>query len=199
MDDSAQYPRVTEVLREVGVAPSYEGIDPAVVSLARERGIAIDRACDLIDIGDLDFDSVDDRLLPYLRAYQKFLDETGYIPEASQQAVVHTKYRYRGTCDMRGRIHGGRLIADRKCTASLHPATALQVAAYKLAHEHQHPFELVDMIAGLHLRKNGTYVLCPYTSIDYVEHTWVAAVTVYHNPEDTEAQAVINAWKRTHP
>ena len=160
---SVRVPSVTAILRAAGLGPQYGDIDPAVLERARQRGVAVDAACDLIDADDLDEASVDPAIAGYVEAYRRFIADTGYTVRASQVQVHHAQLGYCGTADMVGRMQGRVALLDRKCTASMHPDVAIQVAAYAEALNHMiTESPPVTLIAGLHLRRDGSYKVHTY-------------------------------------
>src|SRR5262249_3605917 len=64
--DGALVPSVTQLLDDAGLTPDYSVVPPNVLQHARERGIHIDLACDLLDADDLDWRSVHPEAFPYV-------------------------------------------------------------------------------------------------------------------------------------
>lgn len=124
-------PGVTELLSSLY---DWSGIPNAVLEFARERGSAIHKACELHDLGTLDEDSVDDVVAPYLKAWIKFVDETGFEASVIETSLYHT-IGYAGTPDRGGvfnRFAGRpRAVVDIKGVSKISPVTGVQLAAYK--------------------------------------------------------------------
>jgi len=129
------YPRVTAILRDMGLAKEFP--DLPAVRWGRDRGRAVHRAIELFEQGELD----ERRLHPDVRgpftAYRAFRDATGYRPLAFEEEVTHEGLRYQGRLDSRGELDGAMAILDFKC--SQRPdleAAALQLGAYASAWAH---------------------------------------------------------------
>lgn len=84
---------VTGVLKRAGF--TYYNSDPWYM----ERGRAVHRATHLIDLDDLDWDTVDPRILGYLHGYVKFKAESGMTFEHIEEPMYHPIYDYCGTPD----------------------------------------------------------------------------------------------------
>lgn len=166
--------RVTHILREMGLSPSFAGIDPAILEHARQRGEAVHKACEVIDRGEPERPWLKhEEAAPYVIAYRHFRAESGYQVEATEEQVEHVALGYRGRLDMRGQLHGVRTVIDRKATAQVPASTAIQCAAYALAL----PVPCTA-IAALHLRRDGTYRLIQY-DFDESRRVWLAALEVF--------------------
>jgi hypothetical protein len=127
-------PSVTQVLDPLQM---LDGIPWDVLEAARVFGNHVHTACHLYNLGVLDWDSLDPVLLPYIRAYTKFLTDTGFIVVTSEERVASVKCLYAGTLDLRGLLPIGkkryRCIADIKSTAALPRTVGPQTAAYEAA------------------------------------------------------------------
>ncbi len=117
-----------------------------------QRGKAVHTACDLIDTGELDWDTVDKRIEGYAWAYQKFLSEVKPIYVASEQIVYSEVYGYCGTLDR----HTSRILYDIKTGVKVF-THAYQTAGY---------VEAVGLRLKrkcLYLKDNGNYKVVAYT------------------------------------
>jgi len=153
--DGVVVPSVTQVIAAAGLQPDMSFVDPWYLA----RGTAVHRATELLDLGTLDWDTVDDEVEPYLAAYQQFLDDLGddYQAGEPEQRVVNQAYRYAGTIDRAPIFRGHRAVLDIKTGAKLH-CHALQLAAYQAC------VPEASLRLGLHLRKDRTYRLETYSS-----------------------------------
>jgi len=138
-------PSVTQILESV--FPFKYGND-----YVNQRGKAVHTACDLIDTGKLDWDTVDKRIEGYAWAYQKFLSEVKPIYVASEQIVYSEVYGYCGTLDR----HTSRILFDIKTGIKVF-THAMQTAGY---------VEAVGLRLKrkcLYLKDNGNYEVVAYT------------------------------------
>lgn len=141
------WPRVTEVLRDMGLSRPFP--DLPAVRWGRDRGRAVHRAIQLYEEGKIGGTTrlhVD--VAGPVRSYMRFKEETGYAPLAVEEAVCHAGLRYRGTLDSRGAYEGGPSILDFKCSDRPDlSAAAYQLGAYALAWQAQEPWDCVDLPA----------------------------------------------------
>jgi hypothetical protein len=113
---------VTQVITEAGLIDAAWFTDEA-----RDRGSYVHEA---IALGaDLDLETLDDRLRPYLEAHRTFVRDTGFVAELVEHRVCDPVLGYAGTLDAFGAMGAIRAIVDYKTG----PAPAwggLQLAAY---------------------------------------------------------------------
>lgn len=157
--DGLEVPSVTQV---IGFLNNYSGIPPAVMELARDRGDAVHFATALHDGNDLDVESLDPRIAPYLAAWIRFRFDIDFDPVHIEQRVVSLKHRYAGTLDRMGLIRCGSrakaALVDIKCTAALPLSAGPQTAAYDLAaRESVDGWPLRVQRYTVQLRPDGTY------------------------------------------
>jgi len=121
-----------------------------------ERGSFIHKATEYDDQDELDFDTVDDQIKPYLGAYAKFKRDTGFDPQFIETIFYHPKYLFAGKIDRIGMLNKNLIILDLK-SGTMTDIDKLQLAAY---------WELVNVnhiIAtkafALYLKDDGNYSL----------------------------------------
>lgn len=161
------YPSVTRVLKLLDL---YGPIDPADLAFAAARGSAVHEATALDDRDDLDDDSLDPQIRPYIDAWRRFKAEANYSPWAIELPVVHGRFEYAGTLDRVASIQGKFAVLDIK--SGLIPITAgPQLAAYKEAYDWlvsaalvPRPPEMPKRRYVVQLRADGTYRLEQFTS-----------------------------------
>jgi len=123
-----------------------------------ERGRMIHLATALFDHDELDEDSIDERIKPYLDAYVKFRRETGFEPKEIELPLYHPKYFYAGTIDKIGKLNGSQDLIDLK-TGGKAKDDELQLAAYwELCRAN---YIKIRRVFDLYLHENGTYNLIP--------------------------------------
>jgi hypothetical protein len=123
-----------------------------------ERGRLIHLATALFDHDELDEDSIDERIKPYLDAYVKFKKETGFEPKHIELPLYHPKYYYAGTIDRIGLLNNSQDLIDLK-TGGKAKADELQLAAYwELCRA---SYIKIRRVFDLYLHENGTYSLTP--------------------------------------
>lgn len=128
---------------------------PAIAPFYLTRGKYVHSASVLIDAGNLDWEALDPRLVPYCKAYQTFIEMSHPIIEASELIVVATDYSYGGRLDRVFRLPGRErlLVTDLKVGAGKEERYWLQIAAYALVYAGEHVADLD--LAILNLQKNG--------------------------------------------
>lgn len=115
---------VTTVLKMAGV------LDPRrYTDFARDRGRLVHQALEWFDVGDLDEDGLDDRLVPYLEAWKAFLRESGFVVASTERRLYSEPRGIAGTVDRVGTLKGRPTVIDLK-TGGPERWHALQVAAY---------------------------------------------------------------------
>jgi len=128
---------------------------PAIDKWYMTRGKLVHDACCMIDVGNLDWEALDERLIPFCRAYESFIGTGVPIVEASELIVVMPDYSYGGRLDRVFRLPGrDRLIVtDIKTGSGKEPRYQLQLAAYALALAGDHVADYD--LAILNLQKTG--------------------------------------------
>lgn len=148
------YPSVSEI-----IAPlvDFSRIPAATLEFARERGTAVHKACELLDLGTLDPLSVDKRVAPYITAYEAFLNSFSLRWTHIEQREYHKTMKYAGTPDRRGiwrEINKTRTITvDVKATYALSPSVQVQLSGYDLMAP-----EPSDELWSVRLCPDGTFV-----------------------------------------
>lgn len=124
-------PGVTDVIRGA-IGDPFERVAPEILEHARQRGTAVHKACELDDAGNLDEDSVDFRIRPYVAAWRKFRAQFRCEVVMAESALYSRVYGYAGTPDVVIELPNfEQAVVDRK-TGLPGPAAALQTAAYQV-------------------------------------------------------------------
>src|SRR3990167_798812 len=168
--DGVEIPGVTTILKTAGVADHAYGFGDAQL-----RGLHVHEACELLDLNDLDWRSVYPAWLDYVKAYVRFKDDTGFVPELIEYQTYHPAFRYGGTLDRRGTLNGQSVLIDLK-TGVQEDWWAFQLAGYQLLGGHQ--FAQDDRYA-LQLKKDGTYKLHRMDGLADTQ-VFLAALTLTH-------------------
>lgn len=119
--------RVTALLAEAGL------IDRTWFDeYGATRGSHVHLACQYLDAGELDEDSLDPVLIPYVEGWKRFKADTGIIVRMAEERITSERLGVTGTPD---RVVDwpsvGFAVIDIK-SGSLSDWTAIQLAAYKL-------------------------------------------------------------------
>ena len=154
------YPSVSKIIE---ILYDFSMVKDDVLALAAERGSAVHYATELYDENDLDWSGLDDRIVNYVRAWERFRTETGWHVVHKEQVVAHPVHRYAGTFDRIMAVGQRRILVDIKTASQLHPATAIQTAAYVAAYSALHNPPTALERAAVKLNKDGTYRLQMYT------------------------------------
>lgn len=173
-------PSVTQILQVMG---KYHDWNPDASEAARELGKAVHLATELYDNDDLDEESLDPQIRPYLDAWIKFKRDSGIVILANEQILYHPKYAYAGTLDRVGMLKKDRALVDIK-TGLLYPTYGPQLSAYKNAWEIKTGMKINSRLA-VQLRESGDYRLTPYVS----PNDWpafLACLSIHNFKEQTE-------------
>src|SRR5690606_3454689 len=149
-------PSVTQVLEAVGII-DYSYIPRETREMALERGSMVHRATEFDDAGDLDDETLDPILAPYVTANRRFRADVGFEPELIEHRDFHRVYKYAGTLDRRGVALKRKIIVDYK-TNLAEEWVRMQLAAY--AGFFPAPSEFVRWCVELH--SDSTYRIIEY-------------------------------------
>lgn len=140
---------VTQILAEEGLT-KYWNNDPWYLA----RGKALHKATHLLDMGTLDWNSIDPNIGGFLTAYANFKADTGWKWEFSEKKLFHSTYHYCGCPD---RFNEDGLLTDIKIGEGFD----LQLEAYaELLRSNGYLPGLEAYM--LNLKEDGTYSLKPY-------------------------------------
>jgi hypothetical protein len=129
--DGRVVPGVTQILAPL---VDYSMVPADVLEVARLRGQWVHAAINAHCRGTLDVDALAPDVRAYVDQYLRFLDESGFVPTASEVRVASPKYGYAGTLDLLGEFQKGESLLDVKCTADLPEAVGPQTALYAQAY-----------------------------------------------------------------
>jgi len=123
--DGRPVPSVTQVLHSARLAADYSMVPPDVLERKRIIGQYVHKATQYLDEGCLDLETVDPELQPYLAAYQRFLEESGFRPQLIEHRLVSrvAGVLCGGTVDRVGSMNGRLWLIDLKCVIDCFPAS----------------------------------------------------------------------------
>lgn len=146
----AVVPGVTQVLQPL---VDFSRVSRDVLEAKRDLGSRVHYACQLADENDLDEDSVEADVEPYLAAWRLFLRESGAVVLQNEMRVFDPMLQFAGTLDNVLLLDGKKWLADKKTSISVPLAAGPQTAAYARA--------LGDLSvthrAAVRLRADGSY------------------------------------------
>jgi hypothetical protein len=151
-----ELPSVTRVLKDLGL--SYY---PNATHEHRQRGSAVHWMCELIDFHEWDPNDTREDLIPYGRAYERFLADTGFKPELSEWPLHCPRYLFAGKLDRWGHTTNERWLVDIK--SGTPPTSArIQVALYDYLLAQQPQGWCTDLRVVLQLKDTGDYKIQTY-------------------------------------
>lgn len=171
--DGVVLPSVTGVLSDVGVI-DYSYLPLSVREMALKRGQAVHLATQYADQNELG--RVPEWLTGYVDAWQRFRENTGFLPELIEHRSYHTLYRYAGTLDRTGSIGGSVVILDLK-TNDAPWWVRIQLAAYAAFFESPRKYRRI----AVELHEDGTYRMEEFASREWQRDfdDFLACLTVY--------------------
>src|SRR3990167_10139218 len=95
--DGVEIPGVTTVLKTAGLSSVYDGFTDAAL-----RGLHVHQACEWLDLNDLDWSTVYPQWVGYVKAYERFKQETSFVPELIEWQGYQPALRFAGTIDREG-------------------------------------------------------------------------------------------------
>lgn len=124
-------PSVSQVLQRAGLY-GYAKNNTMVGKM--NKGTHLHKVTVLIDEKMVASTDLDEEDAGYAKAYERFVTDYQFVPIHIERKMYHPKYLYAGTPDRIGAINISgnqvKVLIDIK-TGQPHPATALQLAAYK--------------------------------------------------------------------
>ena len=156
-------PNVTTILGNVGLGPDFSKVRPDELEFAAQRGRAVHAATALYDLDDLDEETMDERILPYLEGWRKFRAEKDFTPTEIERIVYSSKWGYVGTLDRVGEMKGYATLIDIKTGPVYLESVGPQTSAYDVAYREEFKQPPLKRFA-VRLPGDGTYKLVPCTS-----------------------------------
>jgi hypothetical protein len=167
-------PSVTQVLEPLF---HLEHVREEVLRDASTFGQAVHAATELDDAQTLDVADLDERLLPYVRAWRKFILQKRVEILATEQKLGSPILGFAGRLDRRAAFDRSRWILDIKSSASLHPVYGVQLAGYERLVKLEHPEKWRRAVVLL--RPDGEYRFQEYT--DALDHAAFVSLLTLRN------------------
>lgn len=140
------------------------------------RGKMVHKGTELFDRGTLDWGSLDPRIEPYIRGWEKFRKEAGGKIIGIEVKVKSVRYDYEGTLD---RLIINTNLAPKKTllldikTNLADEATALQTAGYAMAWG---KYGAKCARGSVALKDDGTYRYTPYPDDSLDKAAWMGCL-----------------------
>ena len=177
-----QIPSVTQILRAVGLAPTFNGVPAQVLERKRQLGQALHRAIQYDVEGVLDESSLHPDIAGGFAAYRA-VRASGFLIDRAEVEVVDAEWRVMGHPDALGTDpQGAPAIIDWKAVHTIDlDAVAYQVAAYMFLGRRANLGERVPF--AIQLLPDGTFRvhrLAKRIAELQAEQVFQAAVLLYH-------------------
>ena len=133
-------PSVTQVFTLLGMS-DYTMIKPETLKWKQEYGVAVHSALEFLIAGDLDWDSLDEAIIPPVAGIEQWLKQRKFVSEATEEAKIVSIFGMEfGMClDHRGRMeYQGKersVILDLKTASKEEPVWKWQLGAYSLGQQ----------------------------------------------------------------
>lgn len=161
--DGVLIPSVSEILRSAGLA-DYSSVPENILERAADRGKKVHEACHYFDQDDLDPETLDKKIAPYVAAWRAFrlhCDGTLAITGIEEMHLGELNdLRFGMTVDRLAQFEGCRAILDIKTGSEIYKHHAIQLAGYAIGLESRgSAIQRVSNYRRLivHLRRNATY------------------------------------------
>ncbi len=128
-------PSTTQVFSILG-CNDFDGVPQDVLEWKRNYGIAVHRAIELLVQDDLDWDSLDEVIIPAVTGLEQKLKALRFKYEAAEEMKIHNLFgmQYGLTVDLRGTIvHQGKerqAVIDLKSGVKFSPTWRWQIGGY---------------------------------------------------------------------
>lgn len=159
-DNGLIVPGVTSVIDHLC---DLTGIPKDVLDHKSQIGIASHKACELYDLGVLDWSTVNDEVMPYFNAWIKFLEDTHFEVLLNEHLVYNKKHNYAGMLDRVGVLNNEIVVVDIKCTVVIGPHTGVQLSGYfEAENSTRKKADKITKRYACQLRPDETYRLVPF-------------------------------------
>ena len=172
------YARVTEILKPY---TSFEGINPAVLEKAADRGTRVHGYCELYT-QNLLIEKVDNDCRPYVNSFIQWYDAMVEDVWHQEYRLSCQKYRFTGKLDMIATIKGDdhEALIDIKTPQQASCSWKLQTAAYRYLVRVNDGIDLKRRLCLMLDRKGGLPKVVEYTDHENDERLFLSAAELFH-------------------
>jgi len=167
---------VTQVLKAVGM------IGDGINFISEDylwRGACIHKGVELINTGKLDWLTVQEEIIPHLKAYEQFIISTGFVPRLIEYPVFDPVIGIAGMLDIEGTFPSGiSAIVDIK-SGSVQPWAKIQLAGYDYLLQSELPTPKPRERYALEL-KGGKPKIIRFGEPERDRGVFLSAVSVYN-------------------
>lgn len=169
-----ELPSVTQILKATGLYEARYAKDEH-----RQRGEAVHRACDLACEGRYREEGTHAVVIPYIRAFQKFLRDTGFKKMGGEVPMGSVALGYAGRPDAWGLVGDRMVLCDFK-SGTTPSGVGLQLAAYALLMKEQDAQNriLVDSLRVVQLGDDERYKVMAFDEPKW-KNGWRAVLSTY--------------------
>jgi hypothetical protein len=133
-------PSVTGILKAERFA-DFSHVPERTADYSMDLGSKIHLATELFDKEELDGDTLDQELVPYLAAYAEWKKETGFEPELIEHRFYNEAYGYCGTLDRTGTfppnnqfpVRSKAVVDIKRTDGAIRDWVGVQLAAYAMS------------------------------------------------------------------
>lgn len=177
-------PSVTQIMKLTGLSRYSDLISKEVMEKASQRGTDVHRICwSLAKWGDCDPSWIQPDTEPYIAAYQKFVNESGFQadPDFCESPMIATVHgmQFGVTPDVLGNRGKFPHVVELKTVAVVQRAWRFQTAAQEIARFNTNQCGRAVRMA-VQLLKNGKYKIDKHEKHAYDCHVFISALTVVH-------------------
>jgi len=164
-------PGVTSILQD------NFGVKPYWSEWHAQKGRMVHQAIALLVKDELDWASLDSRIVGRIRAFERFIRETGWIVLQSEVSLFSSRYQFAGTLDLVVIDSAAdHILIDIK-PPSAEPIVDLQLALYALLLEEEGTYK-IKRAACVCLKDNGYYSMKWVENLKHSKRVGLACLTV---------------------
>lgn len=174
--DDKPVPNVTGLLKRFGM---YAGLKYATDE-DMWRGQSVHEALRLYHKNTLNWDALDPDILPYIRAWESFVQDTGFTVWGWEVPMGDDDLIFAGKPDVWGECRGELWLPDYK-TGPIQRVTGIQLAAYEhlLKKNNKFPPDRPVKRIGVQLKPDGKYNTKPFDDPTDI-NIWLMMVSLYN-------------------